>query len=62
MGGMMLRNSWLLAVPLVLTGCGLPPAITFTSYAIDGLSFLTTGKTASDHAISEVAQRDCSPM
>lgn len=44
---------------LVLSGCGLPPAITAASWALDGVSFVATGKSVTDHAISEVSQRDC---
>ncbi len=50
----------LLAVPvLFLAGCVLPPAVAIGSYAADGLSFLITGKSVSDHALSEVVGEDC---
>lgn len=45
--------------PLVLTGCGLPPAITMISYALDGMSLFSTGKTVSDHALSVAMKQDC---
>lgn len=45
--------------PLVLTGCGLPPAITALSYALDGMSLFSTGKTVSDHALSMAMKQDC---
>jgi len=45
--------------PLVLAGCGLPPAITFISYALDGVSLFSTGKTVGDHALSMAMQQDC---
>ena len=45
--------------PLVLTGCGLPPAITIVSYALDGMSLFSTGKTVSDHALSVAMKQDC---
>jgi hypothetical protein len=45
--------------PLVLTGCGLPPAITIISYAFDGMSLISTGKTVSDHALSIAMEQDC---
>lgn len=44
---------------LLLAGCGLPPAVVIASYAIDGVSYLTTGKSVTDHALSAVAQQDC---
>ncbi len=46
-------------LPLALAGCGLPPAITVISYAIDGFSLFSTGKTVGDHALSVAAKRDC---
>lgn len=50
------------AVLLALSGCGVvavPPAVTIASYAADGVSFLVSGKSLTDHAISEVADSDC---
>lgn len=43
-------------------GCVLPPAVAIASYAIDVGSFVATGKTATDHGISLVAQQDCALM
>jgi len=43
-------------------GCVLPPAVAIASYAIDVGSFVATGKTATDHAVSAVAQQDCALM
>ena len=54
----MQRYLWVL-VPALLGGCGLPPAVMIASYAADGVSYLATGKSVSDHGISEVAGRDC---
>ena len=48
-----------LMAPLMLGGCGLPPAISVVAYLIDGATFIGTGKTMSDHALSAVAQEDC---
>lgn len=47
------------AVLLLLTGCGLPPAVTVASYVADGVSYLTTGKTVTDHGISAATGQDC---
>jgi hypothetical protein len=45
---------------LILTGCaGIPPAVTIATTAIDGVSWLASGKTMTDHAISEVVGQDC---
>ena len=42
-----------------LTGCVLPPAITVAAIAADGLSFIASGKTVSDLALSAVTDKDC---
>jgi hypothetical protein len=54
----------LLAIALVfaLGGCAvvaIPPAVTIASYAVDGISYIATGKSLTDHAISEAAGEDC---
>ncbi|MEQ8195910.1 MAG: hypothetical protein RIB59_15620, partial [Rhodospirillales bacterium] len=46
-------------LPFFLSGCGLPVGVTIASWAIDGISLLTTEKSVTDHGISAVAQRDC---
>lgn len=45
--------------PLLLGGCTLPLPVQIASWAADGLSFLATGKSVTDHGISAVAQQDC---
>lgn len=54
----MQRYLWVL-VPALLSGCGLPPAVMIASYAADGVSYVATGKSVSDHGISKVTGRDC---
>lgn len=54
----MQRYVWVLA-PALLSGCGLPPALMIASYAADGVSYVATGKSVSDHGISEATGRDC---
>jgi hypothetical protein len=53
------KNLAMIGLPLLLGGCGLPPALSAASWALDGISYLATGKSVTDHAISEVAQQDC---
>jgi hypothetical protein len=48
-----------LVAAFLLSGCGLPPAFTFASYALDGMALLSTGKSVSDHALSAAAKKDC---
>ncbi len=46
-------------LPLFVAGCGLPPAVTIASFAIDAISLAVSEKTVADHAISQIAQKDC---
>ncbi|MBS28571.1 MAG: hypothetical protein CL566_06540 [Alphaproteobacteria bacterium] len=52
-------NLALIGLPLFLGACGLPPTLSAASWALDGVSYIVSGKSVSDHAISEVAQKDC---
>ncbi len=47
------------AAALSLGGCGLPPVVNLASFALDGMSLLSTGKSVSDHVLSAAAERDC---
>ena len=56
----MQRHRYLLILaPILLSGCGIPPAISIASYVINGVSMAATGKSVSDHGISAIAGRDC---
>ena len=46
----------------LLSGCALPPALQVASWAIDGISYLATQKSATDHGLSVLAQKDCSVL
>ena len=46
-------------VPALLSGCGLPPAVVIASYAADGVSYIGTGKSVTDHGLSAATGRDC---
>ena len=48
-----------LLLALFLTGCGLPPAVSVVSSLIDVVSYVATGKSPTDHAISAVIHEDC---
>jgi len=57
-----LRPLTLPALLLFLNGCAamaIPPAFSLSSYAVDGFSYLASGKSLTDHAISDAAGRDC---
>ena len=48
-----------LVLPLFLAGCALPPAVTVATLVVDGVSYVATGKSPADHAISAFAHEDC---
>ncbi|MCH8098774.1 MAG: hypothetical protein IID53_17105, partial [Proteobacteria bacterium] len=48
-----------LALPILLGACALPASFTIATLAIDGISYATSGKSVSDHALSAVANEDC---
>ena len=54
-----MRRLILAAAAISLSGCGLPSAVTYASYSADVLSYLTTGKSVTDHGISMVLEKDC---
>lgn len=47
------------AVMLLAAGCAAPVVIQAASVAVDGATYLATGKGTGDHALSEVAGEDC---
>ena len=42
-----------------LGGCVMPPVVSYTSLALDGVSYAATGKSVSDHALSAATEKDC---
>lgn len=52
----------LAALPLLLSACGAPSGLLVATYAIDGASYVGTGKTVSDHALSAATKKDCSVL
>lgn len=54
-----MKRLFALGLPLFLTGCLLPPAFTIASATLSGFSYLATGKSLGDHALSQMAQQDC---
>lgn len=51
-----------IAILPVLAGCGLPPALTIASTLADGISYIASGKSVSDHALSAVTTQDCAML
>lgn len=54
-----IRIAGALLAPLLLGACGLPIGIQIASLFADGVSYLATDKTLTDHGISVVTDRDC---
>ncbi len=53
------RNFLILLGVLFVGGCAVPVPVQVASWAIDGISYLTTQKSLTDHGLSFVAQKDC---
>ncbi|NQV46154.1 MAG: hypothetical protein HQ504_00070 [Rhodospirillaceae bacterium] len=47
------------ASALLLSACAPIPPFTIASFALDGISYISTGKSVSDHALSVMVQQDC---
>ncbi|MCZ6744600.1 MAG: hypothetical protein O7D31_07990 [Alphaproteobacteria bacterium] len=54
-----MRTFAVLAPLILLNACALPAAFTIASLAADGISYVTSGKSVTDHALSVVANEDC---
>jgi hypothetical protein len=52
-------NIWGAVAVLALAGCAVPPAVTIASFAVDGVSYASSGKSVQDHALSALAEQDC---
>ncbi|RCK30946.1 hypothetical protein TH9_18835 [Thalassospira xiamenensis] len=54
-----MKKILVVAAPLALAACGGPVELTVAKLAGDLISYVTTGKSTTDHAVSAVAERDC---
>lgn len=54
-----MRNVLAMFACIGLAGCILPPVISYTSMALDGISYVATGKSVGDHALSAAVRKDC---
>jgi len=54
-----MKRVWVLGATLLLAGCGLPPTLQVASYLFDGISYLASDKSLTDHAISVAMNEDC---
>jgi len=53
--------AWLVLalLPLCAGGCALPAGVVIASYAADGVSYIATGKSVTDHGLSAGTGHDC---
>jgi hypothetical protein len=58
-GHMVMRNVLVMCAFFALTGCILPPVLSYASMALDGVSYVATGKSVTDHALSAAVKQDC---
>ena len=54
-----IRIAGAMLAPLALGACGLPIGVQIASLFADGVSYLTTDKSLTDHGISAVTGEDC---
>ncbi|MEK9752918.1 MAG: SPOR domain-containing protein [Rhodospirillaceae bacterium] len=55
-----MKKSFALGIGVVvLGGCALPGPLQVASWALDGISYIATDKSMTDHGLSLVAQKDC---
>ncbi|MEX2449598.1 MAG: hypothetical protein WD407_01970 [Rhodospirillales bacterium] len=55
----MKKSIVVLALSFLLGGCALPTSIQIASWAIDGISYIATKKSMTDHGISLARSQDC---
>jgi hypothetical protein len=54
-----MRYFFIVLIGIGLSGCAIPIPLQIASWAASGISYITTGKSMSDHAVSAVASQDC---
>lgn len=55
------RNIAVFSALMALSGCG-TPLVPLSIYAVNGLSYASSGKGVTDHAISAATDRDCAVL
>ena len=55
----MLRRLLIVVCPLFVGACALPLPLQIAGWAADGISYLMTSKSMSDHGLSAAVGRDC---
>ena len=55
----MLRRLLIIVCPLFVGACAVPLPLQIATWAADGISYLMTSKSVSDHGLSAAVGRDC---
>ncbi len=55
----MLRRLLIIVCPLLVGACALPLPLQIAAWAADGITYLMTSKSMSDHGLSAAVGRDC---
>ncbi len=55
----MLRRLLIIVCPLLVGACALPLPLQIAFWATDGISYLMTSKSVSDHGLSAAVGQDC---
>ncbi len=55
----MLRRLLIIVCPLFVGACALPVPLQIAAWTVDGISYLMTNKSVSDHGLSAAVGRDC---
>ena len=58
-GGLAKRGAAVVLCSVLLGACAMPVPVKVASWALDGIAYLTTEKSVTDHGISLMAQQDC---
>ncbi len=59
LGGYARRGTALILCSALLAACSLPMPVKIASWVVDGIAYLTTEKSVTDHGISLVVRKDC---
>jgi hypothetical protein len=54
-----MRRFTIIPCAILLSGCAMPLPFQIASWALDGISYIATEKSVTDHGISIIAQKDC---
>ena len=59
MRNIMQRGALVLVLSMMLGGCAIPLGVHVAAWALDGISYVATKKSLTDHGFSIVTQQDC---